>query len=125
NGRSPAPNGTFRHNQAIGGNGSSRAFRPGFGVGGAILSGGSAATATTRLVVSGSTFDHNQAIGGNGNQSSSNPAPSLNGPNGAAGGGIHLSGGTATIISCTIGHNSAIAGAGATRQNRAPARCPR
>src|SRR5262245_16011417 len=89
-------NSTFSHNQAIGGNDSSAAVRPGFGVGGAILSGGSAATGTTRLVVSASTFDHNQAIGGNGNQSS-NPAPSVLGPNGAAGGAIHLPGGTATI----------------------------
>src|SRR5262249_34142233 len=54
-------NSTFSHNQAIGGNDSSSAIRPGFGVGGAILSGGSAGTATTRLVVSASTFEHNQA----------------------------------------------------------------
>ena len=107
---------TFSHNQAIGGNDSSAAIRPGIGLGGAILSGGPTGPAAT-LVVSASTFDHNQAIGGNGNQSSSNPAPSINGPNDAAGGGIHLSGGTATISGCTVEHNSAIAGAGGAGQN--------
>src|SRR5262249_59782706 len=109
-------NSTFSHNQAIGGNDSFSAVRPGFGVGGAILSGGSAATGTTRLVVSASTFDHNQAIGGNGNQSSNPPSSPL-GPNGAAGGAIHLSGGTVTISGCTIEHNSAIAGTGGAGQN--------
>src|SRR5262245_36751127 len=109
-------NSTFSHNQAIGGNNSFSAVRPGFGVGGAILSGGSSATGTTRLVVSASTLDHNQATGGNGNPSS-NPAPSILGPNGAAGGAIHLSGGTATISGCTLGHNSAIAGAGGAGEN--------
>jgi hypothetical protein len=108
-------NSTFSHNQAIGGNDSSSEVRPGIGVGGAILSGGPRNPAV--LVASASTFDHNQAIGGNGNQSSSNPAPSLNGPNGAAGGGIHLSGGTAAIGGCTLGHNSAIAGAGGAGQD--------
>jgi hypothetical protein len=107
---------TFSHNQAIGGNDSSSAIRPGFGAGGAILSGGPVGPAAT-LVVSASTFDHNQAIGGNGNQSSSNPSPSILGPNGAAGGGIHLSGGTATISGCTVEHNVAIAGAGGAGQN--------
>src|SRR5262249_37299632 len=58
-----------------------------------------------------------QAIGGNRNQSSSNPAPSINGPNDAFGGGIHLSGGTATISGCTVEHNAAIAGAGGAGQN--------
>jgi hypothetical protein len=106
---------TFSHNQAIGGNDSSSAVRPGAGVGGAILSGGPRNPAV--LVVSASTFDHNQAIGGNGNQSSSNPAPSINGPNDAFGGGIHLSGGTATISACTVAHNSAIAGAGGAGQS--------
>jgi hypothetical protein len=101
---------TFSHNQAIGGDDSSSAVRPGTGVGGAILSGGPATPAN--LVVSSSTFDHNQAIGGNRNQSSSNPAPSINGPNDAIGGGVHLSGGSATISGCTIEHNSAIAGDG-------------
>jgi hypothetical protein len=108
-------NSTFSHNQAIGGNDSSCAVRPGFGVGGAILTGGPRNPAV--LVVSGSTFDHNQAIGGHGNQSSSNPAPSLNGPNGAAGGAFHLSGGTATISGCTVEHNAAIAGAGGPSQS--------
>jgi hypothetical protein len=106
---------TFSHNQAIGGNDSSSAVRPGFAAGGAILSGGPSSPAT--LVVSASTFDHNQALGGNGNQSSSNPAPSLLGPNDAAGGGIHLSGGTAAISGCTLGHNAAIAGAGGAGQD--------
>jgi hypothetical protein len=108
-------NSTFSHNQAIGGNDSSSAIRPGAGVGGAILSGGPRNPAV--LVVSASTFDHNQAIGGNRNQSSSNPAPSINGPNDAFGGGIHLSGGTATISDCTVEHNAAIAGAGGPGQN--------
>src|SRR5262245_37682016 len=105
---------TFSHNQAIGGNDSSSAVRPGFGVGGAILSGGPVTPAV--LLLSASTFDHNQAIGGHGNQSS-NPAPSLLGPNGAAGGAIHLSGGTAAISGCTLAHNSAIAGPGGAGQN--------
>ena len=69
------------------------------------------------LVVSDSTFDHNQAIGGSRNQSGSNSAPSILGPNDAAGGGIGVSGGTATISGCAIEHNSAIAGAGADGQN--------
>src|SRR5262249_27380413 len=106
---------TFNHNQAIGGNDSSSAIRPGAGVGGAILSGGP--TNPARLVVSASTFDHNQAIGGNRNPSSSKPAPSINGPNDAFGGGIHLSGGTGTISGCTLVHNSAIAGAGGAGQD--------
>jgi hypothetical protein len=106
---------TFSHNQAIGGNDSSSASRPGAGVGGAVLSGGPVTPAV--LVVSASTFDHNQAIGGHGNQSSSNPAPSINGPNDAFGGGIHLSGGTGRISGCTLEHNSAIAGAGGTGQD--------
>src|SRR5262245_34062594 len=100
-------NSTFRHNQAIGGNDSSSAVRPGFGVGGAILSGGSAGTATTRLVVSVSTFDHNQAQGGDRNQSS-NLAPSLLGPNGAGGGAVHISGGRATMSGCTVEHHEAL-----------------
>src|SRR5437588_15395 len=79
--------------------------------GGAILSGGPVGPAAT-LVISASTFDHNQALGGNGNQSSSNPAPSVLGPNGASGGAIHLSGGTATISGCPVEHNAAIAGTG-------------
>jgi hypothetical protein len=107
---------TFSHNQAIGGNDSLGTVRPGLGVGGAISSGGPAGPAAM-LLVSTSTFDHNQAISGNGNQSSSNPAPSLLGPNDAFGGGIHFSGGTATLSGCTIEHNSAIAGAGIAEQN--------
>jgi hypothetical protein len=105
---------TFSHNQAIGGNDSSGAVRPGLGRGGAIASGGPTGAAT--LVVSASTFDHNQAIGGNGNQSS-NPAPSLLGPNDAFGGAIDLAGGPAAISDCTLEHNAAIAGAGGAGQN--------
>ena len=106
---------TFSHNQAIGGNNSVSTVRPGLGVGGALISGGPAGPLAT-LVLSTSMFDHNQAIGGNGNQSS-NPAPSVLGPNDAFGGGIHISGGTATISDCTFEHNAAIAGAGSAGQN--------
>src|SRR5262249_29203082 len=102
---------TFSHNQAIGRKDSLSTVRRGLGVGGALISGGPAGPLAT-LVVSTSTFDHNQAIGGNGNQSSSNPAPSVLGPNDAFGGGIHISGGTATFSGCTIEHNAAIAGSG-------------
>jgi hypothetical protein len=108
---------TFSHNLAIGGDDSSGTVRPGAAIGGAILSGGPTGPVAT-LVVSGSTFEHNQAIGGNGNQSATNPAPSLNGPNDAFGGAIHLSAGTANMITaCTIAHNAAIAGAGGAGQD--------
>jgi hypothetical protein len=107
---------TFCQNQAIGGNDSVSAVRPGLGVGGALISGGPAGPLAT-LVLSTSTFDHNLAIGGNGNQDSSNPAPSVLGPDDAFGGGIHVSGGTAAIRDCTFEHNAAIAGAGGPGQN--------
>jgi hypothetical protein len=107
---------TFSHNMAIGGNDSVSTVRPGLGVGGALISGGPAGPLAT-LVLSTSTFDHNQAIGGNDNQDSTNPAPSVLGPNDAFGGGIHISGGTATISDCTFEHNAAIAGAGGAGQN--------
>lgn len=51
----------FRHNQAVGGNYSTAAVRPGLGAGGAILSGGRDGTGA-KLVVSASTFDHNQPL---------------------------------------------------------------
>ena len=108
---------TFLHNQAIGGNDSVGLVRPGLGVGGAITSGGPIGPAA-ELVVSDCTFDHNQAIGGDGNQSSGNPTPTVNGPNEAFGGAIHLSSGTANSIrGCTIEDNAVIAGAGGTGQN--------
>src|SRR5262249_60513787 len=86
------------------------------GVVGALISGGPAGPLAT-LVLSTSTFDHNLAKGGNGNQDSSNPAPSVLDPDDAFGGGIHISGGTATISACTFEHNAAIAGAGGAGQN--------
>src|SRR5262249_11688164 len=107
---------TFSHNQAIGGNDSSAAIRPGLALGGAINSGAPTGPVAT-LVVSASTFDHNQAIGGNPNQNGRNPTPSVVGPNDAFGGGIHLCSGTGTISGCTLEHNAAIAGAGASGLN--------
>jgi hypothetical protein len=106
---------TFSHNQAIGGNDIIGTVRPGLAAGGALISGGPAGPLAT-LVLTTSRFDHNQAIGGHGNQSS-NPSPSLLGPNDAFGGGIHITGGTATIRECTFEHNTAIAGAGGAGQN--------
>ena len=103
---------TFRHNQAIGGNDSSGPTRPGLGHSGAIVSGASLGP-TAMLVVSGSTFDHNQAIGGNRNTGTGS---GLTGPNHAFGGGVHVSGGIATITGSTFKHNAAIAGAGAPGQ---------
>jgi hypothetical protein len=108
---------TFSHNKAVGGNDSSGPVRPGLGSGGAILSGGSAGTGTTRLVVSASTFDHNQAIGGNNNRVSPATSDVLSGPNEAFGGAIHLSGGSSTISGCTIAHNSVIGGVGGAGQD--------
>jgi hypothetical protein len=106
---------TFSFNQAIGGNENISTVRPGLGVGGALISGGPAGPLAT-LVLTGSTFDYNEAIGGNGNQSS-NPAPSVLGPNDAFGGGIHISGGQATVRDCYFEHNAAIAGSGSACQN--------
>jgi hypothetical protein len=106
---------TFSHNQAIGGNDSFGPLRPGVGTGGAILSGGPTGPAAT-LVVRSSTFDHNQAIGGSRNQLVPASADILSGPNEAFGGGIHVSGGAATISDCTIEHNAVIGGAGSADQ---------
>ena len=106
---------TFSHNQAIGGNDSSGPLRPGVGTGGAILSGGPTGPAAT-LVVRASTFDHNQAIGGSGNQLVPASPDDLSGPNEAFGGGLHISGGSATISECTVEHNSVVGGAGGAGQ---------
>jgi hypothetical protein len=99
----------FRANRAVGGNDSTGPTRPGLGVGGAILSGSPLGPAA-RLAISGCTFDHNQAIGGNANTGTGS---GLTGPNDAFGGGVHVSGGIATVSGCTFEHNAAIAGAGA------------
>jgi hypothetical protein len=104
---------TFSHNQAVGGDNSVGDIRPGLGVGGAILSGGPIGPLAT-LSISGCTFDHNQAIGGNDNTGTGSV---LTGPNDAFGGGVHVSGGIATVSRCTFDHNAAIAGAGAASQN--------
>src|SRR5262249_49016002 len=106
-------NSTFSHNQAIGGNDSSSAIRPGTGVGGAILSGGPRNPAG--LVGRARTFDHKPALGGNGEQSRHEPPPPKQRPPPRFRRRRPTPRGAATS-GCTVEHNAAIAGAGGAGQ---------
>jgi hypothetical protein len=97
----------FSSNQAIGGHDNQGGSLVGLARGGGIYSGGSASTMFT---VSHSTFDHNQAIGGNNCQSTTASGPF--GPGVAAGGGIAVTSGTATISDSTLEQNEAMGGQG-------------
>src|SRR5262249_60778402 len=64
---------TFRHNQAIGGNDSSSASRPGLGAGGAILSGGPPGAPAPGG--RGRPFAHQPATGGHTESATTTPPP--------------------------------------------------
>lgn len=97
---------TFSRNQAIGGNNCQGPFFPGHSAAGALFSGAS-------LVLRDSRFDHNLSIAGNGNRTLS-PVPPAVGPDKASGGAIDIGGGLATLDGCTLEHNHALGGTGAS-----------
>ncbi|MGA2706514.1 MAG: hypothetical protein ABSH35_36330 [Isosphaeraceae bacterium] len=107
---------TFSHNQAIGGNDNVGPLAAGAGGGGAIGSGNSAGTKPVVLNVDHSIFDHNQAVGGTGNSVPSGaPSPPASlAPNVGDGGAIQIVQGSGLITGCTLDHNSALGGQGAT-----------
>jgi hypothetical protein len=107
---------TFSHNLAIGGNDNVGPLAAGAGGGGAIGSGNSAGTKPVELIIDKSIFDHNQAIGGTGNSvppGAPSPPASL-AANIGVGGAIQIVQGSGTITGCTLDHNSALGGQGAT-----------
>jgi len=107
---------TFSHNQAIGGNDNVGPLAAGAGGGGAIGSGNSAGTKPVVLNVDHSIFDHNQAVGGTGNSVPSGaPSPPASlAPNVGDGGAIQIVQGAGLITGCTLDHNKARGGQGAT-----------